>query len=291
MTCEYTLKSGATLTVDDCDADLLEHPWYEQKRAKPYVFTTGHFNGKRGSQFVHRLIMARVVGRDLTRGEEIDHINGDKRDNRRGNLRFATRSQNMANSGIRSDNVSGFKGVHWSTSSRKWAAAIHHQGQRIHLGMFLSREEAHDAYLAKARELNGAFAPGEVPTVADDIPDGPQAVETVYPFEAIAREHGLSIPDFLVSKLNEHRTIQATADALGFHYQSIFRWIKRLHISRGAPYAKSGVWQTRAATDPAPVKTGVSEPLAASAPRRPSPERHEHHSTTQEAQRHARKTA
>ena len=92
--------------------------------------------------------------------KEIDHINGLRLDNRWCNLRLANRSQNVANTLTRKSNKSGFKGVTWYPSLRKWSAQITHEKKKIHLGYFDVPEIAHVAYLAAAKRLFGEFAHG-----------------------------------------------------------------------------------------------------------------------------------
>ena len=88
---------------------------------------------------------------------DIDHINQDKADNRISNLRLATRSQNNINSGIHAHNTTGFRGVY--ASHEKFAAQIKRNGKPLYLGRFDTTEEAHQCYLAAARELYGEFVP------------------------------------------------------------------------------------------------------------------------------------
>ena len=86
------------------------------------------------------------------RGIEIDHINQNKLDNRRENLRLSTRSKNMHNAKMSTLNTSGHKGVHWSKSNKKWQVRIRVEGKRINLGYFDKIEEAAIAYI-KAEEV------------------------------------------------------------------------------------------------------------------------------------------
>jgi hypothetical protein len=74
---------------------------------------------------------------------EIDHINGDKADNRIANLRVVTRQQNSCNRGLRADNRSGALGVRRQRSG--WQARIYVNGQSKCLGTFRSLEEAVEA--------------------------------------------------------------------------------------------------------------------------------------------------
>lgn len=88
---------------------------------------------------------------------DIDHINGDRLDNRLANLRLATRSENMRNSrGKRS--ASGLKGAHWRAKRKAWVSQIYKDGKCVYLGRFPTAEEAHAAYVKAATELFGEFA-------------------------------------------------------------------------------------------------------------------------------------
>jgi hypothetical protein len=80
----------------------------------------------RKTVFLHREIWLRWHG-EIPRGMEIDHADISLYrglDNRRSNLRIASRSSNMANTGLRSTNSSGFKGVSWDRARNKWHAKI-----------------------------------------------------------------------------------------------------------------------------------------------------------------------
>ena len=86
----------------------------------------------------------------------IDHIDGDKMNNQRSNLRKATYAENMANLGVRKDSVTQIKGV--TKKGDKWRARIQHQGKQYDLGTYDSVKEASKAYKEKAIELFGDFA-------------------------------------------------------------------------------------------------------------------------------------
>ena len=88
---------------------------------------------------------------------DIDHINGDKRDNRISNLRIASCAENCRNSGKRITNKSGYKGVCWHRRDRKWRAQICHNYKVIALGSFQTREEAAATYIKKAMQLHGEY--------------------------------------------------------------------------------------------------------------------------------------
>ncbi len=84
----------------------------------------------------------------------VDHINGDRADNRSSNIRCVTHFQNMQNSRAHKDSSSVYTGVSWDSSRNKWIASITTNGKTIHLGRFCIEEDARDAYLAKHAELN-----------------------------------------------------------------------------------------------------------------------------------------
>lgn len=104
----------------------------------------------------HRLAWLHVHGEWPP--HEIDHVNGDKSDNRIANLRRATRSQNCANKRSRRDNVSGVKGVQWFERNQKWGARICIDGQTQFLGLFDRLEDAAAAYKNAAHKYFGEFA-------------------------------------------------------------------------------------------------------------------------------------
>lgn len=88
---------------------------------------------------------------------EIDHINRVKNDNRLCNLREATHSQNHANTGLRSDNTTGYKGVQWDKQKQKYIAIAFKNKKRIHVGFFDDPKKAHEAYCEKSREIHGDY--------------------------------------------------------------------------------------------------------------------------------------
>ncbi|MGJ4857061.1 HNH endonuclease signature motif containing protein [Labrys sp. La1] len=90
--------------------------------------------------------------------EEVDHINGDKFDNRIANLRACSKSQNQANCGTGRNNTSGFKGVSWHKGRGMWVARIQVEGRPRSLGYHADKKVAAAAYDRAAKELFGAFA-------------------------------------------------------------------------------------------------------------------------------------
>jgi len=101
--------------------------------------------------YMHKLIAAELV-------QEVDHRDRDTLNNRRGNLRRGSHSQNCFNRRAQSNNHSGFKGVSFDRSRNKWAAEIQTNGHRVRLGRFPTREAAAAAYAEAAKKYHGEFA-------------------------------------------------------------------------------------------------------------------------------------
>jgi len=100
----------------------------------------------KGKQYkAHRLAWLYVHG--YFPENQIDHINRNPGDNRIVNLREASRSCNLKNCKLHSDNTSGIAGVYWYKRAKKWQGSIQDKNhKRVHIGMFTSKLEA-----AKAR--------------------------------------------------------------------------------------------------------------------------------------------
>ncbi len=111
------------------------------------------FNGKK--HLAHRLIFLMSLG---YMPKYVDHINGNKLDNRDTNLRECTAIQNCSNRGTGKNNTSGYKGVTWDKSRNKWKASIKVNYKLRNLGRFISKRDAARAYNAAALELHGLFA-------------------------------------------------------------------------------------------------------------------------------------
>lgn len=88
----------------------------------------------------------------------IDHIDGNRSDNRICNLREATQSENGMNRGATRANSSGLKGAAWSEKYGKWESRIKAAGKAKFLGYFDTAEEAHGAYVKAVSTHHGEFA-------------------------------------------------------------------------------------------------------------------------------------
>jgi hypothetical protein len=138
--------------VDLIDSDLLENNWHILRD----TYACRHNKGK--YLYMHRVIMERVLGRELKSHEQVDHIDNSGLNNSRSNLRLANQKQNARNSKIKTTNQSGFKGVSWSKKSQKWQAHIKVNYKSIYLGMYDAPEDAHAAYCEAAKKHFGEFA-------------------------------------------------------------------------------------------------------------------------------------
>lgn len=107
----------------------------------------------------HRLIWYIMTRKDPCH-LQIDHIDGNRLNNKFSNLRLATQTQNARNRGPNKKSKSGLKGAYWSKSQQTWTSQITINNKSIHLGYFLTPELAHMAYCKAAAELHGDFARG-----------------------------------------------------------------------------------------------------------------------------------
>lgn len=150
--------------VDEVDGDLTSMSWYVKnpnKHTAQYAMNRSvrpNSNGRKTNIYMHREVLERKIGRELQAGEVVDHINGDGLDNRRGNLRVATVSQNSCNQRRqRRNTTSKYKGVAYYKRDNNWESYIKHHGKKYSLGRYKTEVEAYQAYVTKARELFGEF--------------------------------------------------------------------------------------------------------------------------------------
>jgi len=141
------LTNGGRVTVDDEDLEMLSgYTWWSDHKG----YAISERKGK--AVRMHRLIMG------CPSGSQVDHINHDKRDNRKSNLRVCSAAQNQHNRLNYKSNLSGLKGVGWHKATQSWRARIQVEGVQIHLGTFKKKEAAYEAYKNAAKRLHGEFA-------------------------------------------------------------------------------------------------------------------------------------
>lgn len=139
----YTNKNEMFLVDLDDFKKVRDIHWY--KNSNEYI--VGCYNNKR--VFIHRFVT------NYSGSENIDHINGQKNDNRKINLRIATKAENSRNKKI--CNKLGVKGVS-QRKNGKFMSKITYNRNQYYLGTFDTLKEASDAYDKKAIELFGGFA-------------------------------------------------------------------------------------------------------------------------------------
>lgn len=100
----------------------------------------------------HRLAFLWMTGSFPKKGLMVDHINRNPSDNRWCNLRVVTSSENQQNSSLSKANSSGFKGVSFCKTRKRWVAQIAPNRKNKHLGYFLTKEEAYQARLEAEKE-------------------------------------------------------------------------------------------------------------------------------------------
>jgi hypothetical protein len=148
---EIQLGNGLYAVVDKEDFEFLaQWKWHAQKDGNTfYAIRDFCVKRKRTTVRMHRLVNQTPDGLDT------DHINGNGLDNRKTNLRTATRQQNIINRGMLSTNKSGYRGVSWRKGQNKWRAQICVNYKVIHIGSFGLLHEAVSAYKEKDEELRG----------------------------------------------------------------------------------------------------------------------------------------
>jgi len=151
------LTQGRFAIVDDEDYEIFSSfNWYTSSSgyAIRMSLKSEHKSNKRKTIILHRIIVK------CPEGKEVDHINGDRLDNRRTNLRVCSHQQNTRNVRMPFTNTTGYKGVTSNNSCKvnPWAAKIWCNERLIYLGGYPTKEEAALAYNKKAKELFGEFA-------------------------------------------------------------------------------------------------------------------------------------
>jgi hypothetical protein len=144
------LTHGKFAIVDNDDFDMLsEHKWCAVKKSKTF-YAVSRINGK--VVYMHHLILS------IRKNQVIDHIDGNGLNNRRENLRRATRQQNLLNRGVQKNNSSGKKGVTYCRQTKKWRAIIAYKRKQVCLGRHESKELASMAYKRAAKKYHKQFA-------------------------------------------------------------------------------------------------------------------------------------
>lgn len=149
---EIFLTQGKKAIVDD-DMYKLLNGFEWQYHHSGYAMRNYKMRGKTIMVLMHRQIMIPL------KGQMIDHINGNKLDNRKENLRICTSSQNLANSRKHKDgNTSQYKGVYFDKQSGRWRSELTVMGARKRLGCFDNEKDAALAYNQAALFYFGEYS-------------------------------------------------------------------------------------------------------------------------------------
>lgn len=146
------LNGGHECLVDDEDYENLnQYRW--QKSAWGYAVRSGWDEFDKFTTLrMHRIVMK------APKGSEVDHINWNKLDNRKENLRFVEKRVNVWNRPAHSNNRTGVKGVGWHRRIGKFQARLRTSERLIHIGYFNTIEEARLAYNAVVLKERGEHA-------------------------------------------------------------------------------------------------------------------------------------
>lgn len=148
---EIPLTKGAVAIVDDDMFDYLsQFNWFLHPAG--YAVRNICRNGKKTKIRMHR----EIIG--TPDGMETDHINNNRLDNRRENLRICTHSQNRMNSSLQSNSTSGYKGVSYFKPAKLWKAELMLNNKHVLCKYFHSPEDAARAYNEAAKKYFGEFA-------------------------------------------------------------------------------------------------------------------------------------
>ena len=145
------LTQGYEAIIDADDVPLVEDfNWH--------ISSTGY--AVRGIWKSDRSVIQELMHRRITdapKGRDVDHVNHNRLDNRKSNLRVCSRSQNNYNRRINSNNTSGYKGVTWNKGCARWQAQMRINGVLKNLGYFETSEEANIAYQEASKINHGEY--------------------------------------------------------------------------------------------------------------------------------------
>lgn len=159
---EIPLNQGKVALVDDEDFEYLSQwKWTYNPNGGGYASRTDRSGEKQRTVLMHKQLI------QTENGYQVDHINRNRLDNRKSNLRICTPGQNARNATKRKDGItSKFKGVYFNNRNSKYTAAIQINGKRHHLGYYDEELDAAYYYNQKALEFHKEFA------VLNDLPEG-----------------------------------------------------------------------------------------------------------------------
>jgi hypothetical protein len=151
MTKSIPLTQGQNAIVDDKDFEYLNQWKWQYSDGYASRSETRFGMGKK-TIYMHRVIL------DTPPGMQTDHIDGNKLNNQRVNLRVCSIAENGRNRKLQKNNTSGFSGVHYAKKAEKWQATIRVNGKVVYLKTYNTAKEAALAYDEAAKKYFGEFA-------------------------------------------------------------------------------------------------------------------------------------
>lgn len=147
ITAEIVTKKGESVFMSSADVDVaIGRNWHVGRNG----YAACNKSGDRDGGYLHRMVLS------ICDERFVDHINGDRLDNRRENLRICTKTTNAQNKRMHRSNRLGMKGVF--PQGNRYVAQICAGGKRRYLGCYETPEEAHEVYCLAADMLHGEFA-------------------------------------------------------------------------------------------------------------------------------------
>ncbi|WP_066735776.1 HNH endonuclease [Cupriavidus sp. D384] len=151
--------------IKTCNGDeiMVDAEDYEMLSAfKWFVIHSGvvrnHPRKLRATEKTSRIMHRFLMGLETNDRRQVDHINGNRLDNRKGNLRVCSGAENNRNKVTQVNNTSGFKGVSFYRRRQKFHARVQVYGRTHHVGYFDTAEDAYKAYCKTALRLHGEYA-------------------------------------------------------------------------------------------------------------------------------------
>jgi hypothetical protein len=135
-----------------CDKVAIVDQEFFYNQDQRWYYDGRYARSSKTNQYMHRVVI------DAPKGTLIDHINRDRLDNRKCNLRFSNRIQNFFNSKRKKKRkYSKYMGVTWIERDKKWAARISPNKKAVHLGRFDNELEAAEAYKKAHEKYFGSY--------------------------------------------------------------------------------------------------------------------------------------
>lgn len=141
--------------VDDEDFEYLSQ--WKWRIVSGYGARNERYTDSSGKRRRRTLHLHRVIN-ETPDGFFTDHVNGNKLDNRKCNLRTVTPKQNQQNKKTSSHSTSGYKGVGWCKQTKKWRVSLFAEGKFLNLGRFSCIKKAIEVYNSAALKYHGEFA-------------------------------------------------------------------------------------------------------------------------------------